>query len=159
MIDRNSPGGRVPEATPPAATESYDWEAVREQLDRSSGPEYWRSIEELAGDGKFQEMLHREFPELASEWPGGVSRRHFLQLMSASPGVGKSETAALRAENYAAAAILASKLTRWTGSRWCHLLRAQTVALEFGRQTISRAVLNPFPSGYAETYWNFGFPE
>ena len=31
------------------------------------GPEYWRSLEELAGSEEFQEMLHREFPKGASE--------------------------------------------------------------------------------------------
>ena len=37
-------------------------------------------------------MVHREFPQLASEWTGrsddGVSRRNFLQLMSASVAFG-----------------------------------------------------------------------
>src|SRR5439155_1592245 len=45
---------------------------------------YWRSLEELAGKKEFVEMLHREFPDGASELSDDVSRRHFLKTMSAS---------------------------------------------------------------------------
>ena len=55
----------------------------------AQGPEYWRSLEELAGDPDFQEMLHREFPKGASEWLDSVSRRGFLKLMGASPATTK----------------------------------------------------------------------
>jgi len=58
--------------------------AVEAQLAQTSGPEYWRSLEELAGSPEFQEMLHREFPKGASEWVDSFSRRGFLQLMGAS---------------------------------------------------------------------------
>jgi molybdopterin-containing oxidoreductase family iron-sulfur binding subunit len=58
--------------------------AVEKQLRQTTGPEYWRSLEELAGSPEFQEMLHREFPKGASEWVDAVSRRGFLQLMGAS---------------------------------------------------------------------------
>jgi MoCo/4Fe-4S cofactor protein with predicted Tat translocation signal len=57
---------------------------VEAHLARTSGPEYWRSLEELAGSPEFQEMLHREFPKGASEWVESFSRRGFLQLMGAS---------------------------------------------------------------------------
>ncbi|HWY20723.1 MAG TPA: TAT-variant-translocated molybdopterin oxidoreductase [Candidatus Acidoferrum sp.] len=49
-----------------------------------AGPEYWRSLEELAGSPAFQEALHREFPKGASDWVDSVSRRGFLQVMGAS---------------------------------------------------------------------------
>ncbi|MDR3746960.1 MAG: TAT-variant-translocated molybdopterin oxidoreductase [Acidobacteriota bacterium] len=49
-----------------------------------SGPQYWRSLEELAQTDGFEEMLHREFPRQASVWAEGTSRRDFLKLMSAS---------------------------------------------------------------------------
>ena len=52
--------------------------------DPQDGPEYWRSLEELAGNPAFQEALHREFPKGASEWVDSVSRRGFLQVMGAS---------------------------------------------------------------------------
>ncbi len=61
-----------------------DRAAVERQLEHTKGPEYWRSLEELAGSPEFQDMLHREFPKGASEWLDSVSRRGFLQLMGAS---------------------------------------------------------------------------
>ena len=45
---------------------------------------YWRSLDELAATPEFTEFLHREFPVAASEFPQGVSRRRWLQLMGAS---------------------------------------------------------------------------
>src|SRR5438128_12442582 len=53
-------------------------------LQGAQGPEYWRSLEELAGSPAFQEFVQREFPQQASEWHDAVSRRRFLQLMGAS---------------------------------------------------------------------------
>jgi len=57
---------------------------VRAKLAGKTGRQYWRSLEELSGDPRFEEMLHREFPRHASELPAGVDRRRFLQLMGAS---------------------------------------------------------------------------
>jgi molybdopterin-containing oxidoreductase family iron-sulfur binding subunit len=57
---------------------------VQSRLDTATGPEYWRSLEELANTGAFQEFLHREFPEQASEFTDPVGRRQFLRLMGAS---------------------------------------------------------------------------
>src|ERR1044071_663965 len=51
---------------------------------RVTGKRYWRSLEELADTDEFQEILHREFPERASEWTDPVGRRRFLKLMGAS---------------------------------------------------------------------------
>jgi molybdopterin-containing oxidoreductase family iron-sulfur binding subunit len=45
---------------------------------------YWRSLSELRGDESFQEQVHREFPEGASELPEGVTRREMLMLLGAS---------------------------------------------------------------------------
>ncbi len=56
----------------------------RKLADAKSGPQYWRSLEELAQTDGFYEMLHREFPRQASVWPEGSSRRDFLKLMTAS---------------------------------------------------------------------------
>ena len=61
---------------------------LRGKVDESNGPRFWRSIEELADSPEFEAMVHREFPEAASEWADGVSRRRFLQLMSASLALG-----------------------------------------------------------------------
>jgi MoCo/4Fe-4S cofactor protein with predicted Tat translocation signal len=68
---------------------------IREKIDAAlthdvrekTGPEYWRSLEELAGSAEFQEALHREFPKGASEWLDTVSRRGFLKVMGASLGL------------------------------------------------------------------------
>lgn len=46
--------------------------------------DYWRSINDLEQTPEFEQHLHREFPQAASEFPEGVSRRKWLKLMSAS---------------------------------------------------------------------------
>src|SRR5688500_14018145 len=50
----------------------------------ATGRAYWRSLDELASTPEFQEYVHREFPEAASEWHDPISRRNFLTLMGAS---------------------------------------------------------------------------
>src|SRR5712671_6028675 len=61
-----------------------DLAALRAKLQTQSGKQYWRTLEELAGDPHFEELLHREFPRQASEWDESVDRRDFLKLMAAS---------------------------------------------------------------------------
>src|ERR1700722_9393095 len=71
----------------PTKKGKLDLESLRDQISQAnekSGPEYWRSLEELAGSPAFQEALHREFPKGASEWVDSVSRRGFLKVMGAS---------------------------------------------------------------------------
>jgi MoCo/4Fe-4S cofactor protein with predicted Tat translocation signal len=68
----------------PSKRKQLDLTTVREQIEETTGPEYWRSLEELAGSDEFQEMLHREFPKGASEWLDDFSRRGFLKTMGAS---------------------------------------------------------------------------
>src|SRR5438128_1985608 len=68
----------------PSKKNKLDLETARAHLAETQGPEYWRSLEELAGSEEFQDMLHREFPRGASEWLDAVSRRGFLKLMGAS---------------------------------------------------------------------------
>src|SRR6478735_10689814 len=68
----------------PGKKGKLDLETARAKIAETKGPEFWRSLEELAGSEEFQEMLHREFPKGASEWLDAVSRRGFLKLMSAS---------------------------------------------------------------------------
>lgn len=45
---------------------------------------YWRSLDQLQSTDAFKDFLAREFPQAASEFPEGVSRRRWMQLMSAS---------------------------------------------------------------------------
>src|SRR5438045_4002666 len=62
-----------------------DLAAVRAKLQSKTGKQYWRTLEELACDPAFEELLHREFPRQApSEWDDSVDRRDFLRLMAAS---------------------------------------------------------------------------
>jgi MoCo/4Fe-4S cofactor protein with predicted Tat translocation signal len=58
----------------PTKRKQLDLATVKEQIADTTGPEYWRSLEELAGSEEFQEMLHREFPKGASEWLDDRSR-------------------------------------------------------------------------------------
>ena len=63
---------------------SINFEAIRARLAKTTGKEYWRSLEELAESEAFQESLRREFPNGAAEWGAALDRRRFLRLMGAS---------------------------------------------------------------------------
>ena len=84
---KTKPAGAVPDVCP-TKRKQLDLSTVKAQFeaatDQATGPEYWRSLEELAGSEEFQEMLHREFPKGASEWLDEFSRRGFLKTMGAS---------------------------------------------------------------------------
>jgi MoCo/4Fe-4S cofactor protein with predicted Tat translocation signal len=82
MEEKNNKPNR--EEVCPGKKDKLDLKMARAQIAGTSGPEYWRSLEELAGSSEFQEMMHREFPKGASEWLDAVSRRGFLKLMGAS---------------------------------------------------------------------------
>ena len=68
----------------PGKRNQLDLANVKQQIEQTTGPEYWRSLEELAGSEEFTEMMHREFPKGASEWLDSFSRRGFLKTMGAS---------------------------------------------------------------------------
>jgi MoCo/4Fe-4S cofactor protein with predicted Tat translocation signal len=99
MKNENNPGGLIQikksEDVCPGKKSGLDLADVRARIDtatahdaaQKTGPEYWRSLEELAGSDAFQEALHREFPKGASEWVDSVSRRGFLKVMGASLGL------------------------------------------------------------------------
>ena len=80
----------APDNHPPTAEERelreypMDIAAANAKAKSGAGKKYWRSIEELAGDPHFEDLLHREFPRAASEWDESVDRRDFLKLMGAS---------------------------------------------------------------------------
>jgi molybdopterin-containing oxidoreductase family iron-sulfur binding subunit len=65
-------------------SEPQDIEALRTRLKGTRGREYWRSLEAAAETPEFQQFLHREFPQNASEWLDPKGRRGFLKLMGAS---------------------------------------------------------------------------
>ncbi len=85
--DQRVPGEIKREDVCPSKKAKLDLDSLRTQINEANekaGPEYWRSLEELAGSPAFQEALHREFPKGASEWVDSVSRRGFLRVMGAS---------------------------------------------------------------------------
>ena len=88
MKNEEQDGRAQREEVCPSKKGKLDLDSVRAQIeaaaDQKAGPEYWRSLEELAGSADFREALHREFPKGASEWVDSVSRRGFLQVMGAS---------------------------------------------------------------------------
>ena len=84
MDEQNGLAHQHQEDVCPSKKGKLDLETVRAQIAETQGPEFWRSLEELAGSEEFREMMHREFPKGASEWLSGVSRRGFLQMMGAS---------------------------------------------------------------------------
>jgi MoCo/4Fe-4S cofactor protein with predicted Tat translocation signal len=88
-IEQQDGGGSRREDVCPSKNGKLDLDALRAQINEANnneqtGPEYWRSLEELAGSPAFQDALHREFPKGASEWVDSVSRRGFLRVMGAS---------------------------------------------------------------------------
>ena len=65
------------------AERRLDLAVVRERLSGKEGPAFWQSLEELAEEPEFTELMAREFPRLAPEMTS-VDRRGFLKLMGAS---------------------------------------------------------------------------
>ncbi len=64
-----------------------DFALIREKLRESRGPEFWRSLEELAGTEEFERFLQSEFPSLLPSVGDPFSRRTVLKLMGASLGL------------------------------------------------------------------------
>ena len=65
------------------------------------GKPYWRSLSELENSPEFEEFVQREFPVAASEFPDGISRRRWLQLMAASLAFGGLTSCRYREEKIA----------------------------------------------------------
>jgi molybdopterin-containing oxidoreductase family iron-sulfur binding subunit len=63
-------------------TEPLDLAAIRAQLNTSEGQQYWRCLDELIDNQRFQEYLRREFPQFSGL--DGLNRRGFLKLVGAS---------------------------------------------------------------------------
>ncbi|HZQ20948.1 MAG TPA: TAT-variant-translocated molybdopterin oxidoreductase [Terriglobales bacterium] len=72
------------EAVCPGKKDKLDLVQVQKEIEQKNAPEFWRSLEELAGKPEFREMMHREFPKGASEWADSLSRRGFFRLMGSS---------------------------------------------------------------------------
>ncbi|HXF27012.1 MAG TPA: TAT-variant-translocated molybdopterin oxidoreductase [Bryobacteraceae bacterium] len=61
-----------------------DISKIRAKLDGSKGPQYWKSLEEVAGSEEVQAFLEDEFPNRAPDWLDPVSRRTAFKVMAAS---------------------------------------------------------------------------
>jgi MoCo/4Fe-4S cofactor protein with predicted Tat translocation signal len=59
------------------------WEGLRGQLGETTGPRFWRALDELVDRPAFRSVLHQAFPQLASLQPA-MDRRGFLKLLGAS---------------------------------------------------------------------------
>lgn len=58
-------------------------DANQTAIEAESGPEYWRSVDHLAGSAELQQYVENEFPSLA-ETISSTNRRQFLRLLGAS---------------------------------------------------------------------------
>ncbi|HUG43794.1 MAG TPA: TAT-variant-translocated molybdopterin oxidoreductase [Acidobacteriota bacterium] len=65
-------------------TVRLDLRKVREALERRTGRDYWRSLEEVLETEEAQDYLRHEFPAEADTFADPVGRRQFLRLMGAS---------------------------------------------------------------------------
>jgi MoCo/4Fe-4S cofactor protein with predicted Tat translocation signal len=52
-----------------------------------TGPQYWRSLDQLANKPEFRKWVEQEFPAGASEMIEGASRRNMMKIMAASFGL------------------------------------------------------------------------
>jgi MoCo/4Fe-4S cofactor protein with predicted Tat translocation signal len=69
------------EATP------FDLDALRAKLAASQGPQFWRSLDEVAATPEFQSWVDNEFTAGTSEWTSPVSRRRLMQLLGGTLGL------------------------------------------------------------------------
>lgn len=87
----NSAGDQMPAAddhtddhTAVGKKSSVDLAEIREKLTQNRGPQYWKSLEQLADTKEFQEHIKYEFPSGADQMLDPVTRRSFLKVMGAS---------------------------------------------------------------------------
>ena len=65
--------------------ETADPEAAEKRLRQSSGPHFWKSLQELAQKESFPAFLAQQFPRQAAEYEvSGLSRRRLFELSAAS---------------------------------------------------------------------------
>ncbi len=74
-------------------------------MNTGCGSKYWRSLSELQQTEEFRQFIEREFPVAASEFPQGVSRRRWMQMMGASLALGGLAGCRWQAEKIAPFAV------------------------------------------------------
>ncbi len=75
---RGGPSGRA------ARKSSVDLTAIRERLESGKGPQFWKSLEEVADTEEFRKFVEDEFPDRTPDWNEPAQRRTFLKVMGAS---------------------------------------------------------------------------
>ncbi len=63
---------------------ALDLNKIRARLESAQGPEYWKSLEELADTEEFRAFVDDEFAGRSPEWLNPANRRTILKLMGAS---------------------------------------------------------------------------
>jgi molybdopterin-containing oxidoreductase family iron-sulfur binding subunit len=69
---------------PVSRRSNVNLEVLRERLEKSKGPLYWKSLEELAETPEFKAFVEDEFPERTPDWLDPVNRRTLLKVMASS---------------------------------------------------------------------------
>ena len=63
---------------------ALDLNKIRARLETAQGPQYWKSLEEVAETDEFKAFLEDEFAVRTPDWLNAANRRNFLKLMGAS---------------------------------------------------------------------------
>jgi MoCo/4Fe-4S cofactor protein with predicted Tat translocation signal len=63
---------------------ALDLDKIRARLESAQGPQYWKSLEELADTKEFQAFVDDEFADRTPDWLDPANRRNFLKLAAAS---------------------------------------------------------------------------
>src|ERR1041385_9202693 len=71
---------------------SMELETVRKKLAEAKGPKYWRTLEELADQKAFGELLEREFRRQPSEWNKSDSNPNLISVSQLKPASMELET-------------------------------------------------------------------
>ena len=61
-----------------------DLQEIRRKLENAQGPEFWRSLDELADTEAFQAFVDEEFPRQAAPLASSLNRREFMKILGAS---------------------------------------------------------------------------
>src|ERR1700720_2090657 len=63
---------------------ALDLDKIRARLESAEGPQFWKSLEEIAETDEFKAFLEDEFAVRTPDWLDPANRRNFLKLLGAS---------------------------------------------------------------------------
>jgi MoCo/4Fe-4S cofactor protein with predicted Tat translocation signal len=66
---------------------ALDLNKIKALMDEGRGPQFWRSLDQLADTDEFKQFLEDEFPDRRPDWMEPAKRRTFLKIMGASLGL------------------------------------------------------------------------